>query len=557
MRSYRPRSDGSVSSVLARVFRTASGPWALTGELRAILPAVAVGAALRCWNLRDQVLVGDELHTVRSALGSDLATVLTTYRESDPCLPLTALYRLMIEAAIPLSELALRLPVLLTGVLALVLLPLLLGRLAPRARVAFAWLLALSPALILYSRIVRPYAPIVLWSGLAASCFWIWWSASREGRAASATRQRGALAGFLVFAALAVWFHLGTAPFVASLFVFALVDILLAPPPARLGLLRNLLGAALALAAILAAILLPAADSLEEVVASKRVSQAIPLSTYLAVARIQAGTWFAAAAALFWAIALLGWGRLLRSAPRAAWFTAALVCGQLIGIRLLSPLALAAPIVFHRYLLPALPLVLLWFAVAISPPWLQRGGRVAGSTPADTSPRRQALLRASCLAGLVLAGPFTNPHARRTSFLHTDAYVDFSQPPPRADGEVAIRNRRLAEQPENGAVIAATWPASRDASRSFELAQQVHGRRVMVVAPGLAGQPAVAFRNFVAPDPQSLLASGAQFLTLHRDAAVEADTQSWPSELRRQFGPPAWREDSLQVWNLDTIRAGV
>lgn len=500
--------------------------------------------------------MGDELHTVRAALGSGLATVLTSYRESDPCLPLSGLYRLMIDAGIPMSELSLRLPVLLTGVLALALLPLLLGRLAPRARVAFAWLLALSPTLILYSRIVRPYAPIVLWSGLAAGCFWICWSAWREDSAAGSARARWALAGFLVFAALGVWFHLGTAPFVCALFGFALVDILLAPRAARFRLLRNLSGAALALAAILALILLPAAASLEQVAASKRVSQDVPVSTYLAVARLQAGTRFAVAAALFWAIALLGWGRLLRSAPRAAWFTAALVCGQLIGIRLLSPFALAAPVVFHRYLLPALPLVLLWVATAIGPPWPRRGGRLAGSPPAIARTRLHALLLPSCLAGLVLAGPLTNPHARRTSFLHSDPYVDFSQPPPRADGEIAARNRRLAEHPGKGPVLAATWPPSLDASRSFELDQQVHGRRVMVVAPGLAGQRAVAFRNFVAPDPRSLLSSGARFLMLHGEAEVDEKSPSWPSELRRQLGPPAWREDGVQVWDLDTVRAG-
>lgn len=552
-----------------------SGETAITSQLRAILPAAAAGTFLRLWNLRDQVLVGDEVHAVRAALGGDLATVLTTYQDADPCLPLAGLYRLMIEVGIPVSEMALRLPVLLTGILTLGILPLILGRLVPRARAAFAWLLALSPTLILYSRIVRPYAPIVLWSGMAAGCFWIFWKAwQAEGKTSSAAaRSRWAVAGFLICATLAVWFHLGTAPLVTALFGYALLDLALARPAAWRRPLRNLVFTGFALAVVMALPLLPAAASLGQLATSKRVTQDVPATTYAAVGRLVAGTNIPIVASLFWIAALVGLVRLFREAPRVALFSVTLVIGQLVGLRLLSPIALNIPIAFHRYLLPVLPFVLLWAAVAISPPWRQRRRLDASHSPTAVGFRHFAklgsrritlLLPASLLAGLTLCGPFTNRNTWRTSFLHDAPYVDFSQPPRRPHAEIVARNAWLAQQPGSRAVIEAIWPPNRYGSYVFDLAQQVHARPVIVVAPGLAGHSAVSFRNFVAPKRSALLATDAQFLVLRGDvrsapsppgAARHGNPGSLPRQLRRWLGRPTWQEGDIQVWDLDVARA--
>src|SRR3954470_22007048 len=129
---------------------TGSGWW--------LLPPFALGTVLRLWNVRAQVLAGDEMHAVRVALVSPLSHILTTYELRDNCIPLTALYRFLLERGVPLSELSVRLPMLLCGILALLVLPWIVARrVGPRVGHLFAWLLALSPLLVLYSRIARPY----------------------------------------------------------------------------------------------------------------------------------------------------------------------------------------------------------------------------------------------------------------------------------------------------------------------------------------------------------------------------------------------------------------
>src|SRR3954451_7301381 len=139
--------------------------------------------------------------------------ILTTYELRDNCIPLTALYRFLLEQGVALSELVVRLPMLLAGLLALLVLPgIAAARLDRRVGHLYAWLVALSPLLVLYSRMARPYLPIVLFSFVATAAFEAWW---RTGR-----RELAVLYG--LGAALSVWFPLGIAPFVLAPFLFAL-----------------------------------------------------------------------------------------------------------------------------------------------------------------------------------------------------------------------------------------------------------------------------------------------------------------------------------------------
>ena len=110
---------------------------------------LAVGLALRLWNLRQQVIGDDELHAVRAALEMSLGEILVTWRVTDHSLPLTALYRLWLDATGTLGDAALRAPALL-GSLALVgLAPRLLAPLSgARLALWWSWALAVSPLLV-------------------------------------------------------------------------------------------------------------------------------------------------------------------------------------------------------------------------------------------------------------------------------------------------------------------------------------------------------------------------------------------------------------------------
>jgi hypothetical protein len=352
---------------------TAPEPASASAILRAravwLAPPVLAGAALRLWNLGPQILGGDEIHAVRAALLEPLPAILTTYSPADPCLPLAALDRALLSVGVPLSEPVLRAPALLAGLALLVWAPLAVeGRLGARAAAFLAWLLALSPVLVLYSRIARPYLPIVLLGSLAAAAFLRCWERP-SWRAGAA---------YVLAAALAVWLHLVALPFVAAPFLFALGDLALHPRArarrgeSRAGLARRLCPLALlavAEAAACAAFLLPARRSLLALVAHKRAPAPVPWRTIGEVLLLQAGTARPAVALSLWLAAAAGLALLVRGRRRdrrLAAYTLTLAAGQAAGLAILAPVGLFIPIVLDRYLILVLPLVLLWTAVALA-----------------------------------------------------------------------------------------------------------------------------------------------------------------------------------------------
>jgi hypothetical protein len=518
--------------------------------------AFAAGAVLRLWNLRDQVLGGDETHAIRAALNFSLSKILVTYQQTDNCIPLTALDKLFMLAKVPLTEMILRLPVLFCGLAALFLLPWAFSRaFASDGRKEtisiFRFLLAISPVLTLYSRIARSYMPLVLLSSTAVMAFYSWW------------RSRGLKSGFayVVFGALALWFHLAAGPIVAAPFLFALGETVAKVEDRRRNL-RDLVFMGLAMAATCLVFLFPALESLVEVITSKHVDQSIPWRSLLpALLELQAGTGYGWLALLFGLAALAGLVRLFRAERRLALFTATVVAGHAIGLLILSPFGLANPVICARYLLPVLPFVLLWVAAAFGLPWRQEAkGRVYAL---------QGAAGAAFVLALLAAGPFADPATWRTSFLHHNDFVAFYKPRPQLpagalpDFYRGLHGETLVEFP---------WTFLWEANRSFYLYQQVHGGRVIVSTPQrLLYQPPLALRNAVAPEPAAICRSGARYLVVHRAVAREEDVIAAGAEseiappfrrmlreegtrlgdrLRKEWGAPLYADPALRAWDL-------
>lgn len=537
--------------------------------------AIALGAALRLANLAGQVLGGDELHAVRAALAQPLSALLTTYQLADSCIPLTALDRLLVEHGLPLDERRLRLPVLACGLAALALLPALARRhLSPAALPLFAALVAISPLLVLYSRIARSYMPATLLSFAAVMSFDAWWRPPPPSHERAPRRRTLALAAYVLCGALAIWFHLGTAPIVAAPLLFGFADLGLGRrraadefPAAALG---ALLAAGAALAVACALFVLPALPSLLRLVAAKHQAQSVPAATWWGVLRLQAGTAQLAPMAAFWAAAAAGAISLVRRRPRLGWYLLTLVVAQPAGILVLSPLGLARLQVLDRYLLPALPVVLLLVAAGLARPWWPRQSRAG------------AVAQRVAAGGLVLlwlaAGPFADPGYRASSFMHHNDLVAFALlratlPP----GGLPAPYRVLGGPP-GSAVVELPWPPAWDFGRSFYVYQEVHGLRVLV-APLPGALPAdperLRLRNAVAPLPAALLASGARWVVVHRGLAAEEDRLVLPpgsppprrmppalaaqlaavgeraiARLTAAWGPPAAADAAVAVWSL-------
>jgi hypothetical protein len=502
------------------------------------------------------VLGDDEVHAVRSALAHPVREILVTYEPADNCIPLSALFRLFLDSGLRLSEPLLRAPGFLAGIALLALLPWAagraLGRSLPRAgtiTAVFAWLLALSPPLVLYSRIVRSYMPMVLLGTGAAIAFYAWWR-----------RPRPALGvAYVLLGALAVWFHLGAGPWVASPLLWGAGALLFhrEEDPLRRARFRGLPLLALGLALGLLAFLLPARASFLDLLREKHQPVAIPISAVRGVLELQAGNAHLPLALLFWGTALAGLALLLRRDRPLALYTLVLVLGNLAGLLLLSPEGIEQPLVWNRYLLIALPAVLLWVAVALA---------------------LQPTVAVAFLALLVLSGPFADPGFRRSPFVHNDLYMEYCTPRGQlAAAEVPDFYRSL---PGPGPLLEYPWMPLWRLNRALGAYQERHGRELVVAShrPALWDER-LACRNMVPGDPEGFLKSRARYLVVHRDLAREeirvprnalrppdhlaerlegelaGEAKAMARRLKRQWGPPTYADEWVQVWDLDAFRA--
>jgi hypothetical protein len=517
-----------------------------------------LGLVPRLWNLPAQVMSDDEMHTVRAAVTLPVSEILVAYQPVDNCIPLTALWRALLDAGAHPGEMTLRLPAILSGALLLLVAPWWAARRIGRGpALALAALLALSPELVVYSRIARSYAPIVLFGFGAVAAFESWWRRP--------SWRMGAL--YVVLAALAVWFHLGAAPFVVAPFLFALGDLLVQRNGLRV---RPLIWLGLATGLAFLAFLVPALESLLFLILDKSGKAEIGATEVLDVLRLQAGSAHPVAAVLFWLVTAAGFVRFVRLDRRLALYTATVVLGHLAGLLVLAPVGQEIPLVFQRYLLVALPWILLWTAIALGAPWTSgRPWRIL-----------QPAAAAAALALLVAAGPFVEPEIRRSSLSHHNDYVGFHAPRPKPrPRQIPVFYRRLAHSGAQGAVLEFPWLPVWRLNRSFYLYQEVHGRELVVSSPRpVLADPRLRLRNLTLARADAFLASRARWVVIHRDLGKEEER--WPESgaypqpqalrharrtfdhagpamvrrLRRAWGPPDATDRWVAVWDLERVR---
>ena len=155
------------------------------------------GAWLRYYQLDLQILVEDEWHAVHKILRSGFADIYQSFGRSDHSIPL-ALYDRWLMLHGGLTEWTMRMPMFISGIALLVAAPLLARRAAdPATRALWVGLLAVSPLLVYFSKIARPYSITVLAVFVAAIAIRRWW---REG-------GLGWAATYVVATCAAAWLH--------------------------------------------------------------------------------------------------------------------------------------------------------------------------------------------------------------------------------------------------------------------------------------------------------------------------------------------------------------
>jgi hypothetical protein len=493
---------------MRRIVQVLAGEWSW-------IAALAVGTGLRGFRLLDQVPVDDEWHSLHRLLGSSYREIALDFGFVDHCIPLTLYLKLAAET-VGLNEWGLRAPSLLAGIALLVLAPLVMRpRLgAPAARI-FAWLLAISPLLVFYSRFQRPYAIALLLSFLALHCCERWWS---EGRA------RHAL-GLAACAATSAWFLPPTLPFVAAPFALMAAAAL----SGRGGLCWRRVALPLTSFAGLCALLLgpPLWSHPQALLGKLGGAQPDPASLGRA-ALFLAGTPSAWLATGLLGLAALGAWRARRLAPR---WTAIALCASallLLGILVSAPRYAWLGFVIARYALPALPVALALVALAIAPDATRRP--------------LAALAPAALILLLAISGGVPRTLLETRAWFPARYVTGMEGASPRA-ARVPDFYRALAEAPPGSlTLVESPWFYSLWNSL-LPFYEQVHRQRSLVgfsvgtCSDGHWGElppgSGIELRSFAYLDDRAALARrGVDFVVFHADLAAELERVIDPIDVR-------------------------
>ena len=157
-----------------------------------------VGIILRFYLISDQIIVDDEWHGINYVIGKSFQYVFTNHGMGANSIPMN-LYRWFLLNTFGWSELLLRAPTLIAGVLSLIIFPVFVVQMFNRrTAVIFSFLLAMSPVLVFYSRMSRPYGIVVVLSFVSFFSLLFWMNSG----------ERKFVFLYIVTAVLSIYFHL-------------------------------------------------------------------------------------------------------------------------------------------------------------------------------------------------------------------------------------------------------------------------------------------------------------------------------------------------------------
>ena len=380
----------------------------------AIIVAAFAGFFLRWYLLKDQILLDDEWHGLFYVIGKSPFWLLAHFAvPGATCIPLNV-YTWALGATTGWSELLLRLPCLICGMLCVVVCPWLARDIVGNRRAAWlALLLVVSPQLIFYSRNCRPYS-IVAFLSFTAILLAARWARYGGWRLNALFIATGILAVYFhLFAIVAVMAPVGAAIVYHSYTSF----VAKSETPWMKPSLERWIISAVAILALSGVLVLPAlVHSWGGTFSKVILLGSFKLSSLLRAATLIAGTAQPVALVLFWAALVAG---AIEQCRRNPWFG-----GMLVSLYPLYILALAfsrpgfveAPIVLVRYCIPLVPVSLLFVASGI------QAALDAFSKRTGLRQPLQASLAVACVVVLALAGPLPQIYATPNNFTNHGAY---------------------------------------------------------------------------------------------------------------------------------------
>lgn len=380
----------------------------------ALAIAAVAGLWLRWHLLADQIFSDDEWHGLYYVIGKSPVWLLTHFSiPGATCIPLN-FYAWILGATTGWSELLLRLPSLACGVLGVVVGPLLAREIiGPRRAVLLGFLLAISPLLIFYSRICRPYSAVAMF-GLVALLFAARWMKSGGFRAATF---------FAVTGVLAIYFHLFAVVTVAAPMLLVLVFLI------RSRWIKTSRGVetgplwmqwimiSLVIAGGCAVLVLPALiHSLHSTFFNIALAGKLSLQSLPKAAQLISGTGQPVLAFLFWAALIAGAIEQCRRNPWFGWMLVSLYPLHALAFILSRPDCAQSAIVVTRYCIPLVPVSLLLVACGI------QAALEAIAARATFQPALQTVAAFAYVVALAITGPLPQCYVAPNNFTSHGAF---------------------------------------------------------------------------------------------------------------------------------------
>jgi hypothetical protein len=314
-----------------------------------------LGAWLRLDQFLDQTLIDDEWHAVHQIMLSSPSRFMLSFGHADYSIPLTLLYWLQAQW-FGLSELGMRLPMMIAGLATVALFPLALRKeLGDRTVLAFAFLLACSPMLIAFSRMARPYALTLLFSFCAYACL------ARAIRTTGDGQLRwNFVAGYIALSTLSLWLHPITGPFLVAPLLALWWNLLRTRDSSPK--LRSLLMLSAATGITMAVAILPPLLSDPGALTGKSGIDSVQTQTLIGVWYAWFGTANTAVVLVALFFAALGVVPLWRASQIIRWAFLGLALTAMV-LLITRPAWIFHSLTLSRYLLPALPILLLLVAI--------------------------------------------------------------------------------------------------------------------------------------------------------------------------------------------------
>ena len=523
-----------------------------------------VGVWLRYYQLGSQVLIEDEWHALHKILRSDAWGIATAFGHADYSIPL-ALYDRFVMLHGGLTEWKMRMPMFISGIVLLLLAPLLVARkIDAPTRALWVGLLAVSPLLIFFSKTARPYSITVLLAFVAVMAVRRWWRGEGFHWAI----------GYGVATWLAGYLHPITLAFtLLPLVYFATPAITIAARGDRRPLWR-LAALGVPLALVLAATLGPPLYFDWEGLSSKARQEAITLESIDRTWLMFAGSASPLVGAVMAACATVGTISLWRTDREVVAYFAVLIVGYAIVVGSTGAASITHPIVQARYMLCVLPFVLLAAAVgAIEIVRLVAGDRTAWAQPAAVIAIPLALYFSGPLpADFYYPNQFFG-HAR-FQYDYDETHNPYVTDAPR-DPYPTFYAELAKLPPASVTLIEAPWNLESQFN-PFPFYQQLHRQRVKVgMVTGVCGErvfgefpengAAMRMRNMA--HLSAVLRGeryGADFLVMHKKPwtiAPGVPPTAWPDVaaclpmIAARLGAPVFADDQISVFALTTNSA--